>query len=185
MFPSHKNEFLLPSRFRSMRHYSVLNQREDTDALLDDEDEPPLDLRSDGRNEHFSRDDSMLDLGTGKWNPQFYFLFTLYSTIWHDCMVITLYLPQFQLFTLNWSELNSKQGENEINELDPYSLLHGWRVHFSVFSLTLSELFMFFATSFAVHDFAATWRGLFIACSAASLLTTILFTMSSTFRNGL
>ncbi|XP_025094254.1 VPS10 domain-containing receptor SorCS1-like [Pomacea canaliculata] len=53
------------SRFRSMRHYSVLNQREDTDALLDDEDEPPLDLRSDGRNEHFSRDDSMLDLGTG------------------------------------------------------------------------------------------------------------------------
>lgn len=52
-------------RFRNLRRYSLVNQHEDTDALLDDDDEPPLDLRSDNRDDSRSRDDTMLDLGTG------------------------------------------------------------------------------------------------------------------------
>ncbi|KAK7488710.1 hypothetical protein BaRGS_00020007, partial [Batillaria attramentaria] len=52
-------------RFRNMRRYTMVNQSEDTDALLDDDDEPPLDLIPDSRNEPRSRDDPMLDLGTG------------------------------------------------------------------------------------------------------------------------
>ena len=59
-------DFCPTRRFRNMRRYSLVNQHEDTDALLDDdEDEPPLDLRSDSRDEGRSRDDAMLDLGTG------------------------------------------------------------------------------------------------------------------------
>lgn len=60
-------DFCPTRRFRNMRRYSLVNQHEDTDALLDDdEDEPPLDLRSDSRDEGRSRDDAMLDLGTGR-----------------------------------------------------------------------------------------------------------------------
>ena len=59
-------DFVPFRRFRNRRRYSLVNQREDTDALLDDDDdEPPLDLRSDSRDDGRSRDDGMLDLGTG------------------------------------------------------------------------------------------------------------------------
>ena len=57
---------LFGRRFHHIRRYSMVNQNEDTDALLDDdEDEPPLDLRSDARDSVRSRDENMLDLGTG------------------------------------------------------------------------------------------------------------------------